>query len=157
MRDGSTLWNNLGLGRVEGLTLDVPASKPVRTNVYDLLIDGTVWYDSNKDATLDDDEERLEGVTVELVDKDEKVVRNTKTDAQGYYYFGQGLSDDGDHPGLNSDQQFYLEDGTYTVRVVREDGVILEEWEYTFSGNNEELDGTSEDLVLGRTSEVPQG
>lgn len=152
MRDGSVLVNNLGAGRVNGFTLEVPPSLNVTTQVYDLLIDGVVWFDSNGDGVQDDGEPLLSHVTIELVNEQGFVVRTVQTDENGAYHFGQGLRPDGAHPGFGTDSSWYLEDGAYTTRVVRDDGVVLSEWRFTHSGGDANLDGTSASLHLGRES-----
>ena len=48
---------------------------------------GTVWVDSNNDGVLDSGEDRIEGVVIQLFDKDGNVVSETVTDANGEYCF----------------------------------------------------------------------
>ena len=43
----------------------------VDTDVYNRTIEGTVWYDKNKDGKIDGDEKKLENVKVTLLVKDE--------------------------------------------------------------------------------------
>lgn len=47
------------------------------------------WIDRNKDGIQDDNEEPLEGVTVELFDEDGEKVGETKTDENGRYIFDE--------------------------------------------------------------------
>lgn len=168
---GSVLYNQLSVGRTEGLTLPVPLVAPVRTEVYDLLIDGVVWFDDNRDGIRDADELLLEDAEVHLLNADgspylaggQPVITNT--DAAGYYWFGQGLRPDGSQPAATAGagyEPLFLPDGAYRTAVVR-NGVVLATWAVTCSGGNTELpgvcvggnpalDGTSLDLDLGGTA-----
>ncbi|MEJ8777092.1 Cna B-type domain-containing protein [Pseudogracilibacillus sp. ICA-222130] len=47
------------------------------------------WIDRNKDGIQDDNEEPLEGVTVELFDEDGEKIGETKTDENGRYIFDE--------------------------------------------------------------------
>lgn len=153
-QDGAHLVNSLGVGHGDDLTLAVPESANVVVDVYDLLIDGIVWFDTDASATYEEGEPLLADATVDLIGPDGTVVATTATDANGYYWFGYGFDDAGNQPAANAPAghvDLFLPDGTYTTRVAR-GGVILAEWEYTFSGGNAELTGTSADLELGRPS-----
>ena len=68
-------------------------------------ITGTVYRDDNRDKTINGDEPGLERVSVQLLDKDGKVLQTLDTDADGNYAFQ------------------HLPDGTYTVKVVRSSSI----------------------------------
>src|SRR5699024_7114421 len=53
-----------------------------------------VWINSNKDGLQDENEEILEGVKVELIDEDGKVIETTETDENGLYIFDELLAGD---------------------------------------------------------------
>lgn len=57
------------------------------TNPEEGSISGTVWHDANRDGVIDENEERLGGITVDLLDQAGFVVRTTTTDAEGFYSF----------------------------------------------------------------------
>jgi protocatechuate 3,4-dioxygenase beta subunit len=52
-----------------------------------LAIGDYVWFDNNADGIQDSDEDPIADVTVELLDKDGKVLATTTTDADGHYVF----------------------------------------------------------------------
>ena len=64
-------------------------------------IHGTVYHDENDNGALEAGEERIGGVTVELLDADGMVLESTTTDAQGEYWFTD------------------LQRGTYSVREIQ--------------------------------------
>ena len=68
-------------------------------------INGTIYRDGDRDGKKGDTEGRYSGVTVQLLDKDGKVIATTTTDKDGKYSFE------------------HLPDGTYSVKVVK-DGVL---------------------------------
>ena len=70
-------------------------------------INGTIYRDGDRDGKKDDTEGRYSGVTVQLLDKDGKVIATTTTDKDGKYSFE------------------HLPDGTYSVKVVK-DGVLAD-------------------------------
>ena len=70
-------------------------------------INGTIYRDGDRDGKKGDTEGRYSGVTVELLDKDGKVIATTTTDKDGKYSFE------------------HLPDGTYSVKVVK-DGVLAD-------------------------------
>ena len=70
-------------------------------------INGTIYRDGDRDGKKGDTEGRYSGVTVQLLDKDGKVIATTTTDKDGTYSFG------------------HLPDGTYSVKVVK-DGVLAD-------------------------------
>ena len=88
------------------LNEDNPTKKNVNFGyVPDYFIKGTIYRDGNRSGALDTDEKLYEGVTVNLVDADGKVVATTTTDEKGNYSFDK------------------LPAGTYSVKVVQ-DGPI---------------------------------
>ena len=70
-------------------------------------INGTIYRDGDRDGKKGDTEGRYSGVTVQLLDKDGKVITTTTTDKDGKYSFE------------------HLPDGTYSVKVVK-DGVLAD-------------------------------
>ena len=70
-------------------------------------INGTIYRDGDRDGKKGDTEGRYSGVTVQLLDKDGKVIATTTTDKDGKYSFE------------------HLPDGTYSVKVVK-DGVLAD-------------------------------
>ena len=70
-------------------------------------INGTIYRDGDRDGKKGDTEGRYSGVTVQLLDKDGKVIATTTTDKDGKYSFE------------------HLPDGTYSVTVVK-DGVLAD-------------------------------
>ena len=70
-------------------------------------INGTIYRDGDRDGKKRDTEGRYSGVTVQLLDKDGKVIATTTTDKDGKYSFE------------------HLPDGTYSVKVVK-DGVLAD-------------------------------
>ena len=70
-------------------------------------INGTIYRDGDRDGKKGDTEGRYSGVTVELLDKDGKVIATTTTDKDGKNSFE------------------HLPDGTYSVKVVK-DGVLAD-------------------------------
>ena len=70
------------------------------TGLY--TISGTVYYDKDRSETLNNSEPGFNGITVNLLDKDGKVVGTTTTDKDGKYSFAK------------------LPAGKYTVKVVKE-------------------------------------
>ena len=71
-------------------------------------INGTIYRDGDRDGKKGDTEGRYSGVTVQLLDKDGKVIATTTTDKDGKYSFE------------------HLPDGTYSVKVVK-DGVLADD------------------------------
>ena len=67
-------------------------------------ITGRVHADGNGNCTFEDGDQPLDGVTLELLDQDGKVIATTTTDAEGNYRFGDLLP------------------GEYSVREVQPDG-----------------------------------
>ena len=70
------------------------------TGLY--TISGTVYYDKDRSETLHNSEPGFNGITVNLLDKDGKVVGTTTTDKDGKYSFAK------------------LPAGKYTVKVVKD-------------------------------------
>ena len=70
------------------------------TGLY--TISGTVYYDKDRSETLNNSEPGFNGITVNLLDKDGKVVGTTTTDKDGKYSFAK------------------LPAGKYTVKVVKD-------------------------------------
>ena len=90
-------------------------------------INGTIYRDGNRDGKKGDTEGRYSGVTVQLLDKDGKVVATTTTDKDGKYSFE------------------HLPDGTYSVKVVK-DGALTDT-DQTGDPDNK-LDNASEPITL---------
>ena len=90
-------------------------------------INGTIYRDSDRDGKKGDTEGRYSGVTVQLLDKDGKVIATTTTDKDGKYSFE------------------HLPDGTYSVKVVK-DGVLTDT-DQTGDPDNK-LDNASEPITL---------
>ncbi|MGE7936488.1 M60 family metallopeptidase [Bacillus paramycoides] len=80
-------------------------SKPVKANV--LKLGGRVWEDSNQNGMQDQSEKGMEGVRVQLLDKDGNVLKEVKTNQEGHYLF------DG------------LAENTYRVQVERPSGYVF--------------------------------
>ena len=90
-------------------------------------INGTIYRDGDRDGKKGDTEGRYSGVTVQLLDKDGKVIATTTTDKDGKYSFE------------------HLPDGTYSVKVVK-DGVLADT-DQTGDPDNK-LDNASEPITL---------
>ena len=90
-------------------------------------INGTIYRDGDRDGKKGDTEGRYSGVTVQLLDKDGKVITTTTTDKDGKYSFE------------------HLPDGTYSVKVVK-DGVLTDT-DQTGDPDNK-LDNASEPITL---------
>ena len=90
-------------------------------------INGTIYRDSDRDGRKGDTEGRYSGVTVQLLDKDGKVIATTTTDKDGKYSFE------------------HLPDGTYSVKVVK-DGALADA-DQTGDPDNK-LDNASEPITL---------
>ena len=70
------------------------------TGLY--TVSGTVYYDKDRSESLNNSEPGFNGITVNLLDKDGKVIATTTTDKDGTYSFSK------------------LPAGKYTVKVVKE-------------------------------------
>ena len=90
-------------------------------------INGTIYRDGDRDGKKGDTEGRYSGVTVQLLDKDGKVIATTTTDKDGKYSFE------------------HLPDGTYSVKVVK-DGALADT-DQTGDPDNK-LDNASEPITL---------
>ena len=90
-------------------------------------INGTIYRDGDRDGKKGDTEGRYSGVTVQLLDKDGKVIATTTTDKDGKYSFE------------------HLPDGTYSVKVVK-DGALTD-LDQTGDPDNK-LDNASEPITL---------
>ena len=90
-------------------------------------INGTIYRDGDRDGQKGDTEGRYSGVTVQLLDKDGKVIATTTTDKDGKYSFE------------------HLPDGTYSVKVVK-DGALTDT-DQTGDPDNK-LDNASEPITL---------
>ena len=90
-------------------------------------INGTIYRDGDRDGRKGDTEGRYSGVTVQLLDKDGKVIATTTTDKDGKYSFE------------------HLPDGTYSVKVVK-DGALADA-DQTGDPDNK-LDNASEPITL---------
>ena len=90
-------------------------------------INGTIYRDGDRDGKKGDTEGRYSGVTVQLLDKDGKVIATTTTDKDGKYSFE------------------HLPDGTYSVKVVK-DGVLADT-DQTGDPDNK-LDNASQPITL---------
>ena len=90
-------------------------------------INGTIYRDGDRDGRKGDTEGRYSGVTVQLLDKDGKVIATTTTDKDGKYSFE------------------HLPDGTYSVTVVK-DGALADT-DQTGDPDNK-LDNASEPITL---------
>ena len=90
-------------------------------------INGTIYRDGDRDGKKGDTEGRYSGVTVQLLDKDGKVIATTTTDKDGKYSFE------------------HLPDGTYSVKVVK-DGALTDP-DQTGDPDNK-LDNASEPITL---------
>ncbi|WP_257156072.1 M60 family metallopeptidase [Bacillus cereus] len=60
-------------------------SKPVKANV--LKLGGRVWEDSNQNGIQDQSEKGMDGVHVQLLNKDGNGLKEVKTDKEGHYLF----------------------------------------------------------------------
>ncbi|MDZ4406749.1 M60 family metallopeptidase [Bacillus cereus] len=65
-------------------------SKPVKANV--LKLGGRVWEDNNQNGIQDQSEKGLEGIRVQLLNKDGNASKEVKTDKEGRYLF-DGLTE----------------------------------------------------------------
>ena len=90
-------------------------------------INGTIYRDGDRDGKKGDTEGRYSGVTVQLLDKDGKVIATTTTDKDGKYSFE------------------HLPDGTYSVKVVKVG--VLTDTDQTGDPDNM-LDNASEPITL---------
>ena len=90
-------------------------------------INGTIYRDGDRDGKKGDTEGRYSGVTVQLLDKDGKVIATTTTDKDGKYSFE------------------HLPDGTYSVTVVK-DGALADA-DQTGDPDNK-LDNASQPITL---------
>ena len=90
-------------------------------------INGTIYRDGDRDGRKGDTEGRYSGVTVQLLDKNGKVIATTTTDKDGKYSFE------------------HLPDGTYSVKVVK-DGALADA-DQTGDPDNK-LDNASEPITL---------
>ena len=90
-------------------------------------INGTIYRDGDRDGRKGDTEGRYSGVTVQLLDKDGKVIATTTTDKDGKYSFE------------------HLPDGTYSVTVVK-DGALADA-DQTGDPDNK-LDNASQPITL---------
>ena len=90
-------------------------------------INGTIYRDGDRDGKKGDTEGRYSGVTVQLLDKDGKVIATATTDKDGKYSFE------------------HLPDGTYSVKVVK-DGVLADA-DQTGDPDNK-LDNASQPITL---------
>ena len=90
-------------------------------------INGTIYRDGDRDGKKGDTEGRYSGVTVQLLDKDGKVIATTTTDKDGKYSFE------------------HLPDGTYSVKVVK-DGALADA-DQTGDPDNK-LDNASQPITL---------
>ena len=90
-------------------------------------INGTIYRDGDRDGKKGDTEGRYSGVTVQLLDKDGKVIATATTDKDGKYSFE------------------HLPDGTYSVKVVK-DGALADA-DQTGDPDNK-LDNASEPITL---------
>ena len=90
-------------------------------------INGTIYRDGDRDGKKGDTEGRYSGVTVQLLDKDGKIIGTTTTDKDGKYSFE------------------HLPDGTYSVKVVK-DGALTDT-DQTGDPDNK-LDNASEPITL---------
>jgi len=70
---------DLGIMRPDDSS-DEPPSLPA-------TLGDTVWFDLDHDGILDDDESGIEGITMQLYDEEDFLVRITKTSASGFYLF----------------------------------------------------------------------
>lgn len=84
-------------------------------------ISGTIWVDTNGDGTLAGESGRFAGVTVVLRDSNGNLVATTTTDANGEYAFNN------------------LPDGTYTVDVTDQAGVLIGTWHSDGPNDNSDL------------------
>ena len=90
-------------------------------------INGTIYRDGDRDGKKGDTEGRYSGVTVQLLDKDGKVIATATTDKDGKYSFE------------------HLPDGTYSVKVVKVG--VLTDTDQTGDPDNM-LDNASEPITL---------
>lgn len=96
-------------------------------------INGTIYRDGDRDGKKDDTEGRYSGVTVQLLDKDGKVITTTTTDKDGKYSFE------------------HLPDGTYSVKVVK-DGALTNTDQ---TGDpDSKLDNASEPITLDEKNPI---
>ena len=96
-------------------------------------INGTIYRDGDRDGTKGDTEGRYSGVTVQLLDKDGKVIATTTTDKDGKYSFE------------------HLPDGTYSVKVVK-DGALTNTDQ---TGDpDSKLDNASEPITLDEKNPI---
>ena len=99
-------------------------------------INGTIYRDGDRDGKKGDTEGRYSGVTVQLLDKDGKVIATTTTDKDGKYSFE------------------HLPDGTYSVKVVK-DGALADA-DQTGDPDNK-LDNASEPITLDEDNPTKGG
>ena len=96
-------------------------------------INGTIYRDGDRDGKKGDTEGRYSGVTVQLLDKDGKVITTTTTGKDGKYSFE------------------HLPDGTYSVKVVK-DGALTNTDQ---TGDpDSKLDNASEPITLDEKNPI---
>ncbi len=67
---------------------DIDATESNQATVtihYPITIEGTVWLDPNNNDTLEEEEKRMEGWSVHIVNELGKIISKTTTDKNGYY------------------------------------------------------------------------
>ncbi len=98
-------FGNTGIGKGTGL-----GDLTILANPAPIQIGNVVWFDSDRDGIQDPDEQRLPGITVNLI-RDGAVIGTRTTDANGEYYFS---SLDADLGG-----QFVPNGGDYEIEFVK--------------------------------------
>ncbi|GAA0101547.1 hypothetical protein UT300012_22620 [Paraclostridium bifermentans] len=80
------IYLNQAHGSVVGLEFSI-YSNILKTEVIARDITGSVWYDQNNNGLNNTDEQQLDAIKVNLLDKDNKVLKSTQTDSSGKYIF----------------------------------------------------------------------
>lgn len=99
-----------------------------------------VWIDSNGDGVQGEDEDPLEGVTVELYDSEGELIASTTTDEHGRYLFDN------------------LPAGSYKVKfTLTEEQAAIYEFTTLNTGNDESSNDSDADPATGWTQEIVLG
>ena len=98
-------WNSFGLSIDGGMTYNEPNKVGLEITAYQL--EGTSFFDTDKDGNYDAGESAIPGVLVELLDQNDQILKTTTTDANGYYIFNIDLP------------------GQYKVRMTTPEGLTI--------------------------------
>lgn len=87
-KDGEVAFNRLGNANAEGFNLPIPATAPVRSDLWNTWLSGTAYWDANKNGSKDADETKVfGGAKVTIMDGNGDPIGETTTKADGTWYF----------------------------------------------------------------------